>query len=553
MPSESGTGNVKHMTFSSKMIHEKFHKILKYPYNYLFLTIFIIFIGYQLRFIQDDAFISFRYAEHLVNGHGLTWNIGEAPVEGYTNFLWVLIMSVGAYLGFELIAWSMILSILAGFGTILVTYRLALYIMSDQSWALLAILLLGTNYTFLAYLTGGLETQLNTFLIVLSIYLAYKAVIQKKHLILIYLSLVFSLCILTRLDAILFLVPITIYLFWKFSQMEFSRKDIIIRLILLSAPFIAIIFIWLVFKLHYYGDILPNTFYVKIQGVILYGIQYIYIFAAEYAFLIFIPLFLFYFTKIISTRLMILLVSMIMFWLAYIIKLGGGFMEFRFFVPILPLICIICTVIIKFIADAKIRIAILFLLIASSTAHAFWFQGHSGMESIRSLNSAIYDKEYNWKGVGKLLGESFFKEDSNPVKIAVGPAGAIPYYSRLFTIDMLGLNDRWIAKNGIIVGKRQGHYKFTTLNYLFRREVNLVVGQPQVKPVNSDVNRNPQRFFNKKIDISALPLNSKIMEIPMDDEYKLEVLYIKKHPLIEDFIKEHGIRLFHVELSEKGI
>jgi hypothetical protein len=80
-----------------------------------------------------------------------------------------------------------------------------------------------------------------------------------------------------------------------------------------------------------------------------------------------------------------------------------------------------------------------------------------------------------------------------------------------------------------------------------------VVGQPQVKPINADVNHNPKRFFNKNIDISALPLNSKIMEIPMDDEYKLEVLYIKKHPLIEDFIKEQDIRLFDVELSEKGI
>ena len=29
----------------------------------------------------DDAFIAYRYAEHLAQGHGLVWNAGEAPVE----------------------------------------------------------------------------------------------------------------------------------------------------------------------------------------------------------------------------------------------------------------------------------------------------------------------------------------------------------------------------------------------------------------------------------------------------------------------------------------
>ena len=35
----------------------------------------------------DDAFISFRYAENWVSGHGPVYNAGER-VEGYTNFLW---------------------------------------------------------------------------------------------------------------------------------------------------------------------------------------------------------------------------------------------------------------------------------------------------------------------------------------------------------------------------------------------------------------------------------------------------------------------------------
>ena len=43
--------------------------------------------------LGDDAMISMRYARNFVQGHGLVWNAGERPVEGYTNPLWVLLMA----------------------------------------------------------------------------------------------------------------------------------------------------------------------------------------------------------------------------------------------------------------------------------------------------------------------------------------------------------------------------------------------------------------------------------------------------------------------------
>jgi len=46
----------------------------------------------------DDAYISYRYAQNLVDGHGLVYNIGER-VEGYTNLLWTLMVAGGIALG----------------------------------------------------------------------------------------------------------------------------------------------------------------------------------------------------------------------------------------------------------------------------------------------------------------------------------------------------------------------------------------------------------------------------------------------------------------------
>ena len=67
-------------------------------------------------FIQDDAFISLRYANNFLLGKGLVFNPGEY-VEGYTNFLWVVLLVLSGLLGGDIVYLSQIYSI--GFGILL--------------------------------------------------------------------------------------------------------------------------------------------------------------------------------------------------------------------------------------------------------------------------------------------------------------------------------------------------------------------------------------------------------------------------------------------------
>ena len=46
----------------------------------------------------DDAYITFRYVDNWVRGHGLVFNPGER-VMGYSNFLWVVVLYPFALLG----------------------------------------------------------------------------------------------------------------------------------------------------------------------------------------------------------------------------------------------------------------------------------------------------------------------------------------------------------------------------------------------------------------------------------------------------------------------
>lgn len=61
--------------------------------------------GYSIPFSgnafgSDDAFISYRYAANFVAGNGLVFNVGER-VEGYSNFLYTLLIVPGFLFGHE--------------------------------------------------------------------------------------------------------------------------------------------------------------------------------------------------------------------------------------------------------------------------------------------------------------------------------------------------------------------------------------------------------------------------------------------------------------------
>ena len=106
----------------------------------------------RYRWLSDDAFISFRYAKHWSEGHGLVYNVGEW-VEGYTNLLWTLWIGFGMSLGWQpewfahgssILAYTLMLGVLLLFG--------------HRSLSIPMVLVAGMTHVRL-FATSGLETQ----------------------------------------------------------------------------------------------------------------------------------------------------------------------------------------------------------------------------------------------------------------------------------------------------------------------------------------------------------------------------------------------------------
>jgi hypothetical protein len=147
----------------------------------LFATILSLHSIYYLSFISDDALISLRYVDRFLNGQGLTWD-NYHPVEGYSNLLWIIIISIFGSLGFNLITISRVLGILfmmIPIITILYNFSQDKKISQNLFLSILfSLFFLTLSSPISVWAIGGLETPLLASLFSLSIFLNFK--IMKK-------------------------------------------------------------------------------------------------------------------------------------------------------------------------------------------------------------------------------------------------------------------------------------------------------------------------------------------------------------------------------------
>ena len=121
----------------------------KIPQWAVVLLISVLYLGHvwlYKGFYVDDALITLRYLRQLINGNGLVYNLNEY-VEGYSNFLWLMLIVPLGYLGVDLIFATKLL----GLATLWLTWLIARRL--PYGWTAPA--LLATYAPFAAWTAGG--------------------------------------------------------------------------------------------------------------------------------------------------------------------------------------------------------------------------------------------------------------------------------------------------------------------------------------------------------------------------------------------------------------
>ncbi len=124
--------------------------------------------------VVDDAFISYRYAANWAAGDGLVFNIGER-VEGYSCFLWVATLALGARLGFEPPRFAPALGVVIGMASLGVSSRLSRAADRESVVPPIVVpLAYVLSYGFVFYIGAGMDGPLFTLLLLLALELLHE-------------------------------------------------------------------------------------------------------------------------------------------------------------------------------------------------------------------------------------------------------------------------------------------------------------------------------------------------------------------------------------------
>lgn len=405
----------------------------------------VVYAGYCMAWpIWEDAYISFRYAHNWASGNGLVYNSGER-VEGYTNFLWVTLIAFSQYLNIDPWISSRVLGFLSVTGVflaILIFYWKRMP--SKYSAAVLSCMLIALSQQVIRWAGSGLETGLFTCLVCAAMFYSIGTDPDKWP---IAPGVLWVLAILCRPDAVVFLAALLPALWFEKHRRPASMKLIAIVTVLLI-PY----FLW---KLYYFGMILPATYHTRmgytgsqtLQGVTFIG-AYLRNHWILYLGLLTVPLW----WKKENTHLRACGFAIIIH-LIYVALVGGDWMEYRFFSVSTPLAIVLAVEFIWHLffrmpahamhlktlgnrfAGALVLAGLLFTVIMDHTPHLL--SHHYFSEG--SLQR-LFDHRTNRSSVGALLGR-FARENGYSDQWLVTHYAEVAYTSRMNVHNPFGLTE----------------------------------------------------------------------------------------------------------------
>jgi hypothetical protein len=299
--------------------------------------------------VAEDAFISFRYARNLAAGFGLVWNPGEAPVEGYTNFLWVVLNAIFVKLGWDVPRAGQVLGTLTGLTALAYSAAAARGVGWKREWALLPMALVAVSGPFAAWSAAGLETVAFAALAFAALHHAAGWARDSNGADRLSLFGVLLFAMLLRPEGVLVaavVLPLAAMLGLP------GERVCLLRWTLWLAVVYGVYFVW---RWQYFGYPLPNTFYAKTGGGLeqaLRGAAYVGYFLLHYA----APWLPAVILSLLCARVwpnfgprdpfFVLANTFVVVWLAYVIAIGGDYMAmYRFAVPaVLPLLFLLAAV-----------------------------------------------------------------------------------------------------------------------------------------------------------------------------------------------------------------
>jgi hypothetical protein len=248
----------------SKGRAQKFSYIQSINVLVLSIGVFLALCSIFYEFMVDDVYISLRYARNLARGHGLVFSTdGSAPVEGYTNFLWVILETPLFLLGMSdaaIINAIKLIGIGFGTGVLIFSFLLIREIAADNVMSSIGVLFLACVPELALWAVGGLETPMYIFWLVAGVYQYIRE--KRKGRLHIVSMIFFALMALTRPEGLFFAIAIAgwdVIGTLRNTSSPKNFKPIVVG----TLAFLVIYGCYFFWRYNFYGLPLPNSYYAK--------------------------------------------------------------------------------------------------------------------------------------------------------------------------------------------------------------------------------------------------------------------------------------------------
>ncbi len=452
------------------------------------LVLLSVGIHHYYGFLSDDALISLRYVARWLGGHGLTWDDFH-PVEGYTNFLWVMSLSAWGALGLDLVHGVRVLGTASTVALFPLLYVAARPNRAEGLPSLLplagAFWMLGLSGNVLAWSIGGLEQAQLAAILVAAMLSVFRACEEPSRGALALAGGLHAVLVLTRPDSILFCGASFLAMLGLMSTMAWRLRGAF----WIGASSAAAMTAKVGFSQLYYGEWVPNSAYVKlalsevrIRGGWWYLSDYLSAARGLYGLLLVYLVALALLRRLRGKNVAYLAITWLT-WATYVVAIGGDrFPAHRHGVVLTVLACLTLVV-----AGTPARV----------TRGAWWLTLVLGGAALLGYRNDQLHAEYNrfaeierWEfdcaKFARHLTEAFGTEA--PL-IAVEAAGCMGYFTDFPALDLFGINDWTIARNRPPdvgtgdIGHEFGR-SYADAQYLWERQPDLLVhhigvpGQP---------------------------------------------------------------------------
>ena len=465
--------------------------------------------------MSDDFFITLRYCDNVLAGNGPIYNPGE-HTEGFTHFLWFVLLTAGRALGLGPILLGKYLELPAFVGTLILLIRLSGRLFPERGglWRIpVAALGWALHEDAQLYAFGGLETMFFCFLLLLGFWFACTSEHPRRVSL---AAWAYGVSCLVRPEGLLFASIAGLYVLWRDGGRSAARFALVC--ISLVGPLT-------VFRLLYYGYPFPNPYYAKSGGLAYWSQGWSYLslyFGCYFVLLASIPGvwvaardFRSHSSR--SAGPLLLAAASSAASILYVTRLGGDYMFARFFLPITPWLLLLCESLAQRPRHSAWRLALTggllgLILLGIVLKHVRLsadrpFHGITDEPTLHSF--ARLDRV---RGIGQAL-QICFAGTQAKVLLAGGQA-SLAYYAQFpIAVESYGLTDASIAHSPIQHRGRPGHEKFADARYIDEHEVNFKIYYHPMRHLPQFVRVGFRGPGGSPIEGEILVYNRKLMDV----------------------------------------